>query len=97
MTAFFIGLISNIKSPEKQKEYSQKAGQTFAAFGGELVLKGHASKILSGELDADTAAVFKFPSLNALNNWYNSDSYQVLIPLRNEAADFTIASFEVPT
>jgi len=40
--------------------------------------------------------VVKFPSSEALSGWYASDEYQALVPLREEAADMTIVSYEIP-
>ena len=95
MTAFFVASVV-MKDPAKFQEYGAAAGPTVAAHGGEIVLKGKASAVLAGSSNADAAGVIKFPSIEALNTWYNSSEYQALIPLRDEAVDMTLATFEVP-
>ena len=95
MSAFVIATVS-IKNPEKFQEYAEKAGPTFAPFGGKPVVKGKFVGTLSGEATHSTAAVMQFPSLDEVESWYNSDAYQALIPLRQEACDMGIVKYEMP-
>jgi uncharacterized protein (DUF1330 family) len=38
--------------------------------------------------------VIRFPNLAAANGWFMSDAYQALIPLREQAADVLLTSYE---
>jgi uncharacterized protein (DUF1330 family) len=38
--------------------------------------------------------VIRFPDAQALDDWYSSDAYQALIPLRTEAADVDLINYE---
>jgi uncharacterized protein (DUF1330 family) len=38
--------------------------------------------------------VIRFPDAQALDDWYNSEAYQALIPLRTEAADVDLINYE---
>jgi len=96
MTAFFVAT-SRIKDPQKYAEYGANAGATFAAFGGQLVVRGKAGDVLAGASDHQTIAVVRFPDTAAINGWYNSPAYQALIPLRDEAVDMTLVTYEEPT
>lgn len=93
MTAFFISTV-NVKNPSKMQEYSQKAGATFAPFGGELALKGAFKKSLIGNSTAHNTGVIKFPDMPALEAWFGSDDYQALAKLRDEACDMTLSAYE---
>ena len=95
MTAFFIANVT-VKNPEKMAQYGEAAAKTFPAYGGELFLKGKRLEDLAGSADHQMAVIVKFPDSQNLNNWYKSDEYQALIPLREEAADMTLVSHEVP-
>ena len=95
MSAFFVAT-SKIRDTEKFQEYGGKAGQTLAAFGGELVTKGKAENTLAGTSDHHAVGVIRFPDLEALNNWYNSAEYQALIPLRDSAVDMTLVAYSAP-
>jgi len=95
MTAFFVATVK-MKDPAKFQEYGKKAGETFAAHQGELVIRGKLEKVLAGEADNQTVAIVKFPDYDALTAWYSSAAYQAIIPLRDEAADVTITAYSVP-
>ncbi len=89
MSAFFIAT-SAILDADKFQQYAQQAGATFAAFGGEPVLRGKFEAALSGEADHQTVGIIRFPTLAALHDWYHSADYQALLPLREAAARMTI-------
>jgi uncharacterized protein (DUF1330 family) len=93
MSAFFVATVT-VKNPEKMGEYGQKVGATLQPFGGELIVRGAVSRALAGKADHKAAAVIKFPTLDALNQWYASADYQALIPVREAAADMTIIAYE---
>ena len=95
MTAFFIAT-SKIKDPQKFAEYGANVGPTLAGFGGELVIKGKAEKTIDGPLDHQAVGVIKFPDMDKLDGWYQSDGYQALIPLRDEAVEMTLTTYQVP-
>lgn len=96
MTAFFVATVT-IKDPQKFQEYAQKAGETMAPHGGEAVLRGKIDTVLVGQADHQAVGIVKFPNQDALSAWYNSDAYQKIVPLRDEAADMTIATYSIPT
>ena len=91
--AYVIGHIT-VKNMEKWTEYRRKVPTTLKAWGAELIFRGRLSSVLSGHHDHADTVVIRFPDLEALNNWYSSADYQNLIPLRNEAAEIDLLSFE---
>jgi len=95
MTAFFVAT-SHIKDPQKFAEYGAKAGSTLASFGGKLVLRGKAEDALSGHCDHHAIGIIQFSKMDDLKAWFKAPAYQALIPLRNEAADMTLVTYEVP-
>lgn len=95
MPAFFIASVT-VKDPAKFQEYSGKAGQSLAQFGGKLLVRGQAQDVLAGAATPGAAAVVNFPDLKALRDWFASDTYQALIPLRDAACDMSLVSFETP-
>jgi uncharacterized protein (DUF1330 family) len=94
MSAFFIAT-ATINNPEKVQEYARKAAETFAAHGGEFVVRGKLDAAFVGSADHQVVAVVRFPSMGALNAWYKSPEYQAIIPLRTEAADMKIVTYSV--
>ena len=96
MSAFLI-VTATLKDGAKMQEYSQKSAQTIGEAGGELLVRGMFDRTLVGEAQHNMAAVIRFPSMDALNGWYASDTYQALAPLREEAADMTFTAYNVPS
>ena len=95
MSAFLI-FHSAIKNPEKFQVYAQAVPATLKSFGGTLMAKGKSARVLSGKHDHSTVGILKFSNLSQAHGWYESDAYQSLIPIRNEAADMTVISYEAP-
>jgi len=95
MPAFFIAT-TTVNDTEKFQEYAGKAAQTFAPFGGEMVIRGKAGDTLAGHSDHRAVGVVRFPDMAALKAWYRSPDYQALIPLRDDAAQITLVTYEEP-
>ena len=96
MTTFFVSTVT-VKDKEKFQDYAKRAAETFAAYGGEPVLRGQLDTVLAGAADHRAVGIVRFPDREALAAWYGSDAYRALIPLRDEAADITLVAYSVPT
>lgn len=95
MSVFFIGT-ANVKGPVKFQEYGVKAMQTFPTFDGKVMMRGKTDQVLTGKSGNQEAVVVRFPNMDALKNWFNSEEYQALIPLHDVAADLNIMSYAEP-
>lgn len=93
MTAFFVASVE-ILNPEKFREYSKKAGETFVTYGGEVVMRGLKTGVLVGAVDHNAVGIIKFSNKDTLLTWYNSDEYQTLVPLREEACKMSIVTYD---
>ena len=93
MTAYAVALVT-VKNAEKMKKYSELAGPTFKKYGGELVAKGKVSGALVGNTDLNVVAVMAFPSLEKIDEWYQSSEYQAAVSVREEAANMTILKIQ---
>ena len=71
---------------EKLQEYGAAAAATVARHGGEFIVKG-ATEPLNGGDHRETKVIIQFPDRAAALNWYQSDEYQALIPLRDQGMD----------
>lgn len=90
MTAILSVDVVQVNDPQKMKEYSMKFHASAAPHGIKTLYKGKMVKILGGEASHVMEIVFEFPNMEALDTWYNSEEYQALIPLRQEAAVLNI-------
>lgn len=73
---------------ERLQEYGAAAAATIARYDGEFVVKG-AIEPLNGGSHHQTKVIIQFLDREAALNWYQSDDYQALIPLRDRGMDAT--------
>ena len=93
MAAYVIGHIT-VKDDDKWTEYRSRVPGSLAPWGAELVLRGERATVLSGQHKHTDTVVIRFPDPDAVIKWYNSVAYQELIPLRTQAADVDLISYE---
>ena len=91
--AYVIGHIT-VKDQERWAEYRSEVPATLKPWGAKLIFRGRLDSILSGNHDHADTVVIRFPDLDAINSWYSSPEYQSLIPLRKEAAEVDLLSYE---
>ena len=93
MSAFMIATIT-IKDREKFAEFPAKTQAVAAPYGAELVLRGQADQVLTGQPgDHRMVVIVRFPSREKIEAWYNSDEYQPLVRLREAASEMKITSY----
>jgi uncharacterized protein (DUF1330 family) len=93
MSAYVIGHMT-VKDIDKWAEYRRQVPSTLEPWGAKVIFRGQRSGVLTGEhLHTDTV-VIQFPDQDALKGWYSSEAYQALIPLRNEAAEMVLVSYD---
>ncbi len=90
---YVVGHIT-VKNAEMWAEYRSRVPATLTPWGGELVFRGKQVAALSGASPHEDIVVIRFPSVAAVNDWFSSPAYQALIPLREQAADVLLLSYE---
>lgn len=93
MTAYVIGHIT-IKDEEKWIEYRDQVPATLAPWQAEIVLRGENALVLGGEYRHTDTVVLRFPDPESATQWHESAAYQALIPLRMQAAEVDLVTFE---
>lgn len=91
--AYVVGHIT-VKNPEKWALYRSQVPETLAPWGAELAFRGRQVAALAGENPHADIVVIRFPDVGAVEAWYASPAYQALIPLRQEAAEVVLLSYE---
>ncbi len=95
MSALMIATIT-VKDPEKFQQYLARTQEVAAAYGAELLLRGKVDRSLTNhDKDHGLAVIVRFPSIEKINEWIDSEEYQPLIPLRDEGTDMKMISYEV--
>ncbi len=91
--AYVVGQIT-VKDPLKWAVYRDQVPATLQPWGAELVFRGQQRAALSGVNPRADIVVIRFPNVAAADGWFRSDAYQALIPLRQQAADVLLTSYE---
>lgn len=93
MAAYVIGQIT-IRDPEKWQRYRDQVPSTLGPWRAELVFRGTEGTALAGKPPHSDIVVIRFPNREAVTDWYASDAYQQLIPLRIAAADVNLSYYD---
>ena len=93
MTAYVIGHIT-VKDAEKWAEYRSRVPATLEPWRAEVVLRGRKVGMLTGEHRHTDVVVIQFPDAAAVAGWHGSAAYQALIPLREQAAEMVLITYE---
>ena len=91
--AYVVGNIT-VLDQDKWSEYCGKVPTTLIQWEGQLVFRGKQQAILGGQYQHSDAVVIQFPNIDALNAWFRSEEYQALIPLREQAANIDLVSYQ---
>ena len=72
----------NITNPEAYKEYILKIENIIKKFSGEYLVRGGEYKVMEGKWKYPRTIVIKFPSYEKALEWYNSEEYKPIKPIR---------------
>lgn len=93
MASYLVGHIT-VKDEELWQQYVSGVKDSLSAFESKVIFRGKLVSILAGSHEHDRVVVIEFSDHGTLDNWFRSDNYQSLIPLRDEAADVVITTYE---
>ena len=93
MATYLVGHIT-VKDDELWQKYVSGVQESLLPFDSKIVFRGELVSVLAGEHGYNLAVVIKFPDQTTLDNWYSSEKYQALIPVRDEAADVILMSYK---
>jgi uncharacterized protein (DUF1330 family) len=93
MAAYLVGHIT-VKNDGLWQKYMAGVKESLAPFDCKIIFRGQLDKILAGQHDHNLVVVIEYPDQTTLDNWYGSEKYQSLIPLRDKAADVVITTYK---
>ena len=93
MAAYLIGHIT-IKDQTRWQAYIDGGSRSLLPYAAEVIFRGRLARVLAGDHAHENTVVIKFPDQATLQNWYHSNKYQELIPIRDKAADVVIISYD---
>jgi uncharacterized protein (DUF1330 family) len=93
MAAYVIAQV-NVTDGDKFKEYTKETPATIARHGGRYLARGGETVVLEGEMNAERVVLIEFPSLQKAREWYDSEEYRRIKPLRAGAATASIIAVD---
>ena len=93
MAAYLVGHIT-VKDNGLWQEYVAGVKESLAPFEARIVFRGQLLQVLAGQHEHNLVVVIQFLDQATLENWYGSEKYQSLIPLRDKAADVVITAYK---
>ena len=81
MSGYVIANI-DVKNQEAYKEYIDRVKPIVDKFGGEYLVRNGEYKIIDGEWKYPRTVVIKFPTYEKALEWYNSEEYKPVKPIR---------------
>lgn len=92
MASYLVGHIT-VRDENLWQEYVLGVQESLLPFHAKVVFRGKLISVLTGQHEHDRVVVIEFPDQPTLDNWYSSDKYQSLIPLRDQAANLVITTY----
>jgi uncharacterized protein (DUF1330 family) len=92
MSAYLISeRFGQFETPEKQQEYRATTARLIPHHGGRYLSIGGSFRLLEGDRDSLVTAIVEFPSMAAIEAFWNDPEYQRVVPLRRGAEMRAIA------
>ena len=76
-----------VSDPEAYKKYTAQTPAIIVSFGGRFLARGGATETLEGPDEDRRIVVVEFESMEKLKEFYNSETYQKVLPLRLGASE----------
>jgi uncharacterized protein (DUF1330 family) len=87
MPTLAIAHLRNVRMGPEILEYMRAVDATIASFGGRFLVHGGGNKtVLEGSWPGDLVIV-EFPDRASAEDWYASEAYQEILPLRTGNSD----------
>ena len=93
MAAYLIADV-DVFDPAVFKEYQLEVQATEARFGGRYLGRGGATVVLEGDWEPHRLVIVEFPDMSSLMDWYRSEQYARLKPIRERSARTRIIALE---
>ena len=95
MAAFFIAdvHVHDLKA-YRESGYLDAARRSAARFGGEYIARGGETTVFEGDWEPGRVVIIRFPSMEQLRAWYDSDEYRPWREVRWSLADARIIALE---
>ena len=92
MAAYVVAQM-HVHDLDKYMAYAAKVGVTVANFGGKITAASEAD-VREGSPPFSRTVIGEFPDSDVARNWYESEEYQAILPMRLESTTGTLLFVE---
>ena len=89
MAAYGVGILQDVGMGPEIVEYLERIDATLEPYDGHFIVHGDPPQMLEGE-DPGALIVIEFPDREHALDWYRSDAYRQILPLRTEHSRSTV-------
>jgi uncharacterized protein (DUF1330 family) len=89
MKGYAIGILEDVRMGPQIVEYLERIDSTLAPFGGRFIVHGGPADAREGT-NPGVMIVIEFPDRAHATQWYDSDAYQMILPLRTNNSVSTV-------
>ena len=93
MAAYVIAQIE-VTDPQTYEAYKAQVPAVIEKYGGTYLARGGAVEVLEGDGPVRRTVVLKFDSMDAARAWYESDDYDPVKAIRQQASDGSLILVE---
>ena len=86
MSAYAVAHLRTTDMNAEIVRYLEEIDATLAPYDGRFIIHGPATEVIEGEWPG-ALIVIEFPSVRHAREWYASEAYQAILPLRTNNAD----------
>ncbi|HEY4372060.1 MAG TPA: DUF1330 domain-containing protein [Burkholderiales bacterium] len=76
----------DVQDARAYEEYRSRSLATVQKFGGRFIVRGGQYEVREGDWVPKRVVVLEFPDMDTARRWYDSDTYQSIIPYRSGCA-----------
>jgi len=91
MTVYVVVLIPKITDQKGYGRYGQGWMEIFSQYDGQILAATESPTVIEGDWPYTRTVLLSFPSVDAMNRWYRSPEYQVLVRHRHRSSTSQIA------
>ena len=81
MPAYAFAILRDVRINDEIALYIGRIDATLAPYGGKFMIHGGRTEVLEGDWSGDLVAI-AFPDTASARQWYQSEAYQAILPLR---------------
>jgi uncharacterized protein (DUF1330 family) len=86
----YVILTEDIQDPAGMAEYSAASAAPLIEHGGRVLVVDEDVEVLEGVWHGTRTVIVEYSSVEKARQWYRSDGYQAVLPLRRAAANSNV-------